>query len=233
MTEIVLYGPAMAPFTQKVVCALRLKKLPYEHHEPQGPEDYARWSPETGLLPVLEIDGEKIADSTAILVALDERFPEPPLVSRDPKVAATQRRLEDWADETFFWYWTQWRRMVEKREAHEASLEPYRFSWAKPSTWFESLRPASGIDPEELERERFLVQELDHRMEDLVTMLGTRPFFYAEEPSMADLAVYAMLATGKRRDGFTALRDSLDRRPALLAFLRRVEEATSAEPPRV
>lgn len=50
-------------------------------------------------LPVLELDGEHIGDSTAIIGALEARYPEPALYPEDP---ATRRRaldLEDFFDE--------------------------------------------------------------------------------------------------------------------------------------
>ena len=53
---------------------------------------------------MLEIDGERNADSTDILCRLDQLYPNPPLLSSDPKVAEAQRQLEDWADESFLWY---------------------------------------------------------------------------------------------------------------------------------
>lgn len=227
MERIVLYGPAVAPYTEKVVRALGLKKLPFEHREPESDEDYKRWSPETGLLPVAEIDGQRVDDSTQILLALDERFPEPPLLSSDPSVAARQRRLEDWADESFFWYWNQWRTMREQQAEHAARRAAYRFSWLEPRTWFEALWARDLGPAPDPSRERFLLQELDNRMEDLVSWLGPRPFFYADEPSMADLAVYAMLLR-VRGGTFDSATDLLADRPALLAFMRRVEEATGA-----
>jgi glutathione S-transferase len=49
--------------------------------------------------PVLRLDGRNIGDSTAIIAALEERFPEPPLYPTD---IAEQRRalaLEDYFDE--------------------------------------------------------------------------------------------------------------------------------------
>src|SRR5262245_11925333 len=70
--RIVLYGPR-APLTEKVARGLRLKRLRFELVEPASPEDYARLSPETGLLPLLELDGVRIPDSAAILDFLDDR----------------------------------------------------------------------------------------------------------------------------------------------------------------
>ena len=72
--------------------------------------------------------------------------------------------------------------------------------------------------------------EIEHRMDDLVGWLGARPYFYADEPSMADLAVYAMLKN-IRGGTFGPADRLLDRRPQLLSFMRRVEKATGATTP--
>ena len=80
-----LYGLRAAPFTEKVVRGLRLKRLAFELHEPQTPEDYRRWNPETGLLPLLDLDGERVHDSTAILLRLDRSIAEDPALA--PHVA--------------------------------------------------------------------------------------------------------------------------------------------------
>ena len=106
-SRIVLYGPR-APLTEKVGRALHLKGLGFELVVPAGPEDYARLSPETGLLPLLEFEGIRVPDSSGILDFLDERVPEPSLVSADPRVAREQRRLEKWIDETFAFYILRW-----------------------------------------------------------------------------------------------------------------------------
>lgn len=50
-------------------------------------------------MPVLQIDGETIGDSTAIIAALEARYPEPPLYPGDPEDRARALELEDWFDE--------------------------------------------------------------------------------------------------------------------------------------
>ena len=112
MAKIKLYGPREAPFVVKVECALVLKKLEFTLEEPRVPEDYQRWSAETGLLPVIDVDGTRVHDSSAILDYLDQRFPEPPLLSSDPKLASSQRRLESWAEETLTFYWMNYLRAL-------------------------------------------------------------------------------------------------------------------------
>ena len=112
MPKITLYGPLRVPFVNKVRAALGFKKLEYTWQVPRGPEDYARWSPKTALLPALHIDGEIIEDSARILDALDERFPEPPLLSSDPKIARSQRQLEQWVEAALMFYWIHYLRAI-------------------------------------------------------------------------------------------------------------------------
>jgi glutathione S-transferase len=49
--------------------------------------------------PVLQIGGQAIGDSTAIIAELERRFPEPPLYPADPDQRRRALELEDWFDE--------------------------------------------------------------------------------------------------------------------------------------
>lgn len=212
MSEIVLYGPSFAPYTEKVRRALLLKGLEFELREPAGPEDYQRWSPKTGLLPVLEVAGEHVPDSTDILYRLDQLFPDPPLLSPDARVAGQQRQLEDWADENLSWFFTKWRRSQPDEEATEApSGLRFLWAWLRAGTW---ERPEISI-----------VRDLGARLDDLVGFLGARPFFYSDRVSMADLSVYSMLVT-MRHDFIPGSARLLADRPLLVDFMHRVEQQT-------
>ena len=221
--RIVLYGPAAAPFTEKVRRALLFKGLPFELREPSGPEDYRRWSPETGLLPVVQIDTERVADSTAILYRLDELFPEPPRLAAEPRTAAQQRQLEDWADESFLWHFLKWQRMEQEREAPGATRRVngsggVRRGLRAVGAWIRAggtwERPHAA-----------LLRQIGDRLDDLLNFLGARPFFYADRLSMADLAVYGMLFT-LRRDSIPGTARLLAERPGLLDYMGRVEQAS-------
>jgi len=226
MPQITLYGPRQAPFVVKVECALRLKKLDYELVEPRGPEDYRRWSPETGLLPAIDLAGERVHDSTRIVERIDELFPEPPLLADDPKLAAAQRRLEDWCDETFFFYWLRWQRLRDQ----EAAQPPRRFGLL---TWLGELALSRGPVARPRGRDGFsaeaseLVTEIARRCDDLVNLLSGRPFFYGDRPSMADLAVYGMLDSMRRGNFPDGPRVVAERLP-LVELMARVEEATGS-----
>jgi glutathione S-transferase len=49
-------------------------------------------------LPILQMDGRTIADSTAIIAALEQRHPEPPLYPADPEQRRRALDLEDFFD---------------------------------------------------------------------------------------------------------------------------------------
>jgi glutathione S-transferase len=222
---ITLYGAARVPYTEKVRRALLYKRLDFELQEPTSVDDYQRWNPKSGILPVLEVGGELIEDSTQILIALDARFPEPPLLAPDPMVASQQRQLEDWADESFLWYWMKYRRMLgadtplplkgegpELPRGERSGLLRRIGAWLRAGGTWE--RPITGLQ-----------RELGQRLDDLVNFLGARPFFYADRLSMADLGVYGMLFT-MRRDSIPGSARLLAERPSLVAFMARVEEST-------
>jgi len=50
-------------------------------------------------LPILQLDGRTIGDSTAVIAALEQRFPDPPLYPADPEQRRRALELEDFFDE--------------------------------------------------------------------------------------------------------------------------------------
>jgi glutathione S-transferase len=224
--EITIFGPGQAPFLTKVGLALRMKKLAYEIVEPQSADDFRRWNPETGLLPVIDIDGTRVADSSKILDFLDAQFPEPPLLARDPRVARAQRALEAWTGETFYYYWLRWLRAV--FDMPSLLDQPTTGSGAAISDLarlgvLSRVREALAERTGELDFGR-LEPEFEHRLDDLIGFLGARPFFHADRPSRADLTVVAFLhslAEGHIPGGHRMLAE----RPALRALIERVHDA--------
>jgi len=51
------------------------------------------------ILPVLQLEGRTIADSTAVIAAIEERYPDPPLYPADPEQRRRALALEDFFDE--------------------------------------------------------------------------------------------------------------------------------------
>ena len=98
MSKIVLYDYARSSAAYRVRIGLNLKGLDYERRtvnlldSEQKGEAYRALNPQ-GLVPMLEVDGQRIIQSLAILVYLDQIVPEPPLMPRDPVDGAHVRAL--------------------------------------------------------------------------------------------------------------------------------------------
>ncbi|HKE16326.1 MAG TPA: glutathione S-transferase family protein, partial [Kofleriaceae bacterium] len=103
MPDVVLHQWEISPFCRKVRKVLALKGVAYRTVEYNGlrARGAARLSP-AGKLPVLDYDGERIQDSSAICDFLDGKHPSPALVPADPEARALAHVLEDWADESLY-----------------------------------------------------------------------------------------------------------------------------------
>ncbi len=103
MTSLVLYEHPLSPYAQKCKIALYEKGVPFDAKTPAaigtGKVDAAflRANPRAEV-PAL-IDGDfAIFDSTIILEYIEDRFPEPRLMPRDPKARAKARMIEEAMD---------------------------------------------------------------------------------------------------------------------------------------
>ncbi len=228
MSRTVLFGSPISPFVDKVQRALRLKKVEYELVGPKGPGDIKRWNPQTRKMPALELNGERIIDSTFILDRLDALFPEPPLLSRNPATRASQRLLEDWSDESLYWYLMGLRWNEKNTRASADQIAAGAPAVLRPLLRRALTRQLGGMTraqgmgrlPADV-----VVRELGQRLDDLVALLGDRPYFFAEQLSRADLAVCCMLHTGM--SGPTPEFNQLvGERPSLAQHQQRVREVT-------
>ncbi len=98
MGRPVLYDYARSSAAYRVRIGLNLKGVDYERRQvnllesEQKADDYRALNPQ-GLVPMLEIDGHRLTQSLSILVYLDQVFPDPPLVPRDPADGAHVRAM--------------------------------------------------------------------------------------------------------------------------------------------
>ena len=90
-------------YSEKVRWALDYKQVPHVRRSPlpgsHMPIAFVLTRGESITLPLLQLDGRTIADSTAILAALEERYPDPPLYPADPEQRRRALELEDFFDE--------------------------------------------------------------------------------------------------------------------------------------
>jgi glutathione S-transferase len=223
LPRITLYGPAVTPYTVKVTRALRWKRLSFTLEEPKHPDDYRRWSPRNGLLPVIDLDGTRVQDSAAILDLLDARFPEPPLLSRDAKVAHEQRRLEAWVSETFFYHLFRW---VRSRVGAAADA-PRAGEGLGPMMRLGLIGPNGQVRPEVFDTSNGGPgPEFAGAVDELAKLLGRRPFFFSDQLSRADLAAFGSLS-GLLHDRYPGGAALLRSYPTLWELCGRVDRATA------
>ncbi len=89
----VLWQYSFSNYNEKARWALDFKGIRHERHSllPGGPRAMA-FSSGDGTLPVVDLDGQRIVDSTRIIDALETRQPEPALYPSDP--SERRRALE-------------------------------------------------------------------------------------------------------------------------------------------
>jgi maleylacetoacetate isomerase len=98
MSRPVLYEAPRSSAAYRVRIALNLKGVDYESRPinllegEQKSDEYRALNPQ-GLVPMLEIDGHRLTQSLAIMVYLDQVFPDQPLVPRDPVDGAHVRAM--------------------------------------------------------------------------------------------------------------------------------------------
>ncbi len=210
-----------------MAAALALKGLAFERVISDDPDDMARLSPVARTLPVLEIDGRRKADSVKIVSWLDSLYPEPPLLSADPRIADAQRHLAEWSDDSFLWYFNRWRTARYPRPGDDEPIEDNLLGRIRDHVGRHlrrtSDRPASRADAREME----IISEIEARMTDLVGFLRDRPYFHADEPSVADLSVYSMLVV-LRAGAIPNCAELIADRPTLAAFVDRMSERVAA-----
>ena len=99
----VLWHIPISHYNEKARWALDWKGIDYEARAPMPGAHMAvaLWLTrgERKTFPVLELNGRRIGDSTAIIAALEQAYPEPALYPDDPTDRRRALEIEDWFDE--------------------------------------------------------------------------------------------------------------------------------------
>jgi glutathione S-transferase len=100
---VVLWHIELSHYNEKARWALDYKSIAYELRAPMPGFHAARARMLTrgkhGRLPVMELEGRRIGDSTAIIAALEAYQPDPALYPADPVQKSRALELEDFFDE--------------------------------------------------------------------------------------------------------------------------------------
>jgi len=179
----------------KVRAILDYKGVQYQRVTPLGSTMLKlRRRGKTGKVPAVEIDGKLIVDSTDIAYAIDEKFPDPPLLPADARERGLCHALEDWADESLYfiglyyrWYEAEGRKAVPAAFGKSVSGRVlYRYYLRMMLT---QVRGQGTLrkTPEHVRR------DLERHLDAIEGMLAPRPYLLGDRPYLCDFALWGQL----------------------------------------
>jgi glutathione S-transferase len=223
MANIVLHQWDISPYCRKVRKALRLKGISYQSVDYNGTRaTQAARLATSRKLPVLDWYGKRVADSTRICEFLDQQVPAPPLYPADRRDAALARLLEDWADESLYYFEMHFRAAYPSAAAKATELLcAGRPAWERHVVGPLFRRGLNGRlkahgfkgwSNEQIESWFF------GHLDNLSDWLEDREWLVGDAQSIADLAVSAQLEEMLRTSTMAA---RILERPSVAAWLAR------------
>jgi glutathione S-transferase len=162
---LTLYDAARCPYCARVRIVLAEKELEYETVAidlDARPAWIVEMNPPRGKVPVLDEDGVVMPESVVLMEYLEERYPDPPLLTADSAERAFARlaiwRFDDFGDPYYDLYFKRPAGSVERVEAQLAALDgqlegrpylggqTYGLADIAYVPWILRLAPRIGID---------------------------------------------------------------------------------------
>jgi glutathione S-transferase len=203
MDTPLLWHIPLSHYNEKVRWALDYKGIAHRRRV-LGPNYLIRaWrATGQGKLPILWLDGRAIADSTAIIAALEERHPELALYPREAAARQRALALEDEFDETLGPAVRA--AVVTPLFARDPDIALRVLTTGMPDSAYKSLQPLLRIFPTyyrlrhkisaaNLEKDRVVVATMLDRIEQV---RQGRAYLVGETFTIADLTAAALLGPG-------------------------------------
>jgi glutathione S-transferase len=227
---LTLYQFAVSPFCDKVRRVLSYKGIPFRIHEwPLAEVPAIRDKNPTGKLPFIEWDGTIIPDSTDIALEVERRVPNPPLLPADERERALVLALEDWADESLYFY-EVCLRFGEQDFARNfpkviGNTAPEVAEMLAPMVRenFRQMTEVQGVGRKSAEQLRRDVERLFFTIERLQAATG---FVVGSSLTLADIAIACQ---AECIADSTIGQQILSQLPALQAYFARIDAATQAQ----
>jgi glutathione S-transferase len=219
---VVFYDWPYSPFCMKVRAILDYKSVDYRTIKPLAARGKLRRRG-TGKVPAVEIDGNFVTDSTDIAYALDERFPNPPLLPPTERERGLNHAIEEWADESLYflglyyrWFEPDGRKPV--AAVFGNSMKDRLIYRHYLRLILRQLRGQGTLrkSPEHVRA------DLERSLDAAAGLLTDGPYALGAAPYLCDFALWGQLKYLNRTPVGAA---SIKTRPAINAFLERFSSA--------
>lgn len=212
---------SMSPFCMKVEVYLKLQKVPYKVFLGDP-----RKAPK-GKLPIIEVDGRRIADSSAILAYLEDQSDKPLDRALDAAGRARSHVLKRLFEESLYFVlvWSRWGDDAGWEEVRPRieKIIPAPLRWLVPGIIRKKViasTVAQGVGrhtPDEI----YALGKAD--LEAVAALLGEGPYLLGGEVHVIDVVAYAFLANILRWPKPSPLTDTARALPGLEAYVTRIE----------
>ena len=218
----------LSPYNEKLQRMLNFKCIAFdEKYWLLGDRKHVRALNPVGKLPALEHNGNIVADSTDAAHYIEAQFPHPALIPQAPTLRGQVHVLEDWADESLYFYEMHLRfttpgnkeRNIPRMVEHESGF----LRWLLPKVvpgGIAKITANQGIGRKSSEQLLIDVRRHVQAVDDLLT--GS-DWLVGDQITLADLAVFAMFQALQDADMAAAM---IAQFPRVVAWMERIEDST-------
>jgi glutathione S-transferase len=227
---VTLYEFPVSPFCDKVRRVLHVKRVAYRTEKVPllATLGWYRHVNPAAKVPTLVHDGTTIADSTAIAHYLETTFDGPTLLPSDPAERALCNVLEDWADESLYFYQKRLKFTVQENARHWTQRFSVFDSWigrALLSVFLvgrqERQLHAQGLGRKSLAA---ILDDIGRLVASVDALAERGEWLVGSALTLADIAVCAQLTSLAATPEGQGI---LERHPTTLAWMARVDAVTA------
>ncbi len=202
-----IFGLEESPYSVKVRSYFRYKGIPHDWKlRNEDNQTYAKLA-RLPLVPlVVKPDGSAIQDSTPIIEAMEQEFPDPSIHPPEAAAAFASCILEEFGDEwgNKWMFHFRWRREIDQMACGRRIAE-----WSNPFASDEELRAfTKQIQARMVDRVWFvgssdqnanqIEKSLADALELLEAHLASRPYLFGARPSFADFGLWGQIYNANR-----------------------------------
>lgn len=226
----VIHQYQVSPFSAKVRRVMHYKNIEFDtvNYGISGAGKIKKLNPRAKA-PFFMHEGKMIPDSTNMIEYLESIHPEKPVIPTDPVIKAHAHIIEDWADESLYFYDMTMRGwpnnialLADDVLIEEKPFMAKLFRFIIPKA-IHSQTSAQGIGRKE---HQAVCEEMAAHFEAINTLVSNNDWLVGDSLSIADIGVISMCTVLERAEEAKAMMEKL---PSLMAWRERVDAVTLPE----